>query len=346
MSATVGFLEDAVHSLQIPHAHVVRDVKAGLEAVIVIDDTTLGPAAGGVRTRAYPSAIAAVKDCARLAHAMTIKCALAGLDAGGGKAVVIDHAGLDRARAFHVLGEAIEALGGAFRTAGDLGTHAADLDVMASATRFVHTDERNLAAAVARGLAGCAIACADAHGGSGSIGEMRVAIQGAGAIGAAVARALAAHGARISIADVEAAREIAIAREIGCEIVRPEELLLSPADLLAPCAIGGVVDGALAARIPAWGVCGAANNVFADDRAAHVLHDRGVLVVPDVLASAGAVIDGIGASVMKLADRTPLIDALAATAGALLRESRDTGRTTTDLAHARARARIAAARRV
>src|SRR5262245_21890897 len=138
MSATVGTLEDAVRALQIPRAHVVRDVRAGLEAVIVIDDTTLGPAAGGVRTRAYPSAIDAARDAARLAHAMTIKCALAGLDAGGGKAVVVDHAGLDRPRAFRALGEAVEALGGAFRTAGDLGTHAADLAAMAETTRYVH----------------------------------------------------------------------------------------------------------------------------------------------------------------------------------------------------------------
>jgi leucine dehydrogenase len=116
--------------------------------------------------------------------------------------------------------------------------------------------------------------------------------------------------------------------------------------VLAPCAIGGVIDGALAARLGAWAVCGAANNVFADDRAARVLHERRVLVVPDVLASAGAVIDGIGASVMGRADRAreAMIDALGDTAASLLRESAATGRTTTDLAHARARARIMAVR--
>jgi leucine dehydrogenase len=342
MGATVGFLDDAVRSLQVPRAHVVRDVRAGLEAVIVLDDTTLGPAAGGVRTRAYPSAIAAVKDCARLAHAMTIKCALAGLDAGGGKAVVLDHDGLDRPRAFRALGEAVEALGGVFRTAGDLGTRADDLAAMAETTRYVHTEERDLAAAVGRGHAACVAACAAARGTS--IDRLRVAVQGAGAIGAAVARALAARGARITIADVERTRAIALAGEIGAEIVPPEELLLAPCDVLAPCAIGGVIDGALAARIGAWAVCGAANNVFADDRAARVLHERGVLVIPDVLASAGAVIDGIGASVMGLPDRTPMIDALGDTAAALLREAAATGRTTTDLAHARARARIMAAR--
>src|SRR5215470_16766779 len=108
MSATVGTLEDAVATLGLPRARVVRDQAAGLEAVIVLDDTTLGPAAGGVRTRIYPTALAAVEDAARLARAMTIKCALAGLAAGGGKAVVVAHPGLDRPRAFRALGVVIE----------------------------------------------------------------------------------------------------------------------------------------------------------------------------------------------------------------------------------------------
>jgi leucine dehydrogenase len=158
-------------------------------------------------------------------------------------------------------------------------------------------------------------------------------------------RALAARGARVIVADVDGARATAIADETGASVADPAVLLELDADVLAPCAVGGVIDDGVASRLHAWAVCGAANNVFAGDRAAHLLHARGVLVVPDVLASAGAVIDGIGASVMHLADRAPLIDALGATAAALFAESRETGRSTTELAHARARGRIAAARR-
>ena len=333
---------DELDRAGVERAYVVRDQPSGLRAVIVIDDVTLGPAAGGVRTRAYPTLGAALADGAALARAMTIKCALAGLDAGGGKAVVLDHPGLDRARAFAVLGERIDELGGLFRTAGDLGTTAADLAAMASRSRFVHTGERGLAAAVARGLAGCVAAAATVRGAE--VAGLRVAVQGAGAIGAAVADELAARGARVIVADVDGERAAAVAARTGASVASPDAILDADVDVLAPCAVGGVIDEAVASRVRAWAVCGAANNLLAPGAAARVLHDRGVLVVPDVLASAGAVIDGIGATVMGLADRAPLIDGLAATAAALLADAAATGRTTTELAIERARARIAAAR--
>jgi len=333
---------DELDEARVERAYVVRDAPTGLRAVIVIDDLTLGPAAGGVRTRAYADLGAALADAGALARAMTIKCALAGLDAGGGKAVVLDHPGLDRARAFAILGERIEELGGLFRTAGDLGTTPADLAAMASRCQYVHRGERGLAAAVARGLAGCVAAAAKVR--DAELAGLRVAVQGAGAIGTAVAYELAARGAHVTIADVAGDRAAAVAARVRGQVAAPDAILDADVDVLAPCAIGGVIDEAVAGRIKAWAVCGAANNVFASPAAARALHDRGVLVVPDVLASAGAVIDGIGASVMGLADRGPLIDGLAATATALLDEAAATGRTTSELAIERARARIAAAR--
>jgi leucine dehydrogenase len=116
---------DQMRALDVDRVVLWRDAASGLEAILVIDDVTLGPAAGGVRTRAYRSPEDALADAAALARAMTVKCALAGLPTGGGKCVVLDHAGLDRARGFRVLGERIAELGGLFRTAGDLGTTAA-----------------------------------------------------------------------------------------------------------------------------------------------------------------------------------------------------------------------------
>ncbi|HEU5055883.1 MAG TPA: Glu/Leu/Phe/Val dehydrogenase dimerization domain-containing protein, partial [Kofleriaceae bacterium] len=176
----------------------IDDRATGLRAAIAIDSTALGPAAGGVRTRGYPSFADAQADARALARAMTLKCAVAGLDAGGGKVVVWDHGAWDREAAFERLGEAVEALGGAFRTAGDLGTSAADLAAMARRCRHVHLDETNLAASVARGLLGCAEACLARR--RAAWDGLRVAVQGAGAIGSACARAFAARGARLLVA--------------------------------------------------------------------------------------------------------------------------------------------------
>jgi leucine dehydrogenase len=315
-----------------------RDAASGLEAILVIDDLTLGPAAGGVRTRAYGSPEDALADAAALARAMTIKCALAGLDAGGGKCVVLDHAGLDRARGFRVLGERIAELGGLFRTAGDLGTTAADLAAMASRCPWVHDDERGLAGAVARGLLRCIEACAGLRGAS--VAGLAVAVQGCGAIGAAAARLLAAAGARLGVADLDPARARAIAGETGAEIAAPADLLAAPVDVIAPCALGGVLDVEAARAVRAWAVCGAANNLLASPEAEEVLVRRGILVVPDAVASAGAVIEGIGRTVMQLPDRTPLIDALGGTARRILEESRATGALPSAVARQLARARI------
>ncbi len=309
--------------------------------MIAIDSTVLGPAAGGIRTRAYPTLDAAIADASGLARAMTLKCALAGLDAGGGKAVVMDLPELDRPRAFARLGEIIEGLGGAFRTAGDLGTTAADLAAAASRCHYVHTDERGLADAVGRGLLRCVEACAAVRGVP--VIGLRVAVQGAGMIGAGAARALAVAGARVLIADVDAARAAAVASATGAEVVDPAAVLELDVDLVAPCAIGGAIDAALAGRLRAWAVCGAANGILAPGAAA-ILQSRGILHVPDVISSAGAVIEGIGRTVMGLPDRTPLIDRLGDTARAILQESLAGRGTPDEVAERRARARIAAAR--
>lgn len=320
-----------------------RDAACGLTAVLAIDDLTLGPGAGGVRTRAYPGLAAALAEASALARAMTRKCALAGLAAGGAKAVVLAHAGLDRPRAFARLGEFVAELGGVFRTAGDLGTTADDLAAMATTCPYVHVEERGLAEAVARGLVGCVAACAARRGRS--LAGLRVAVQGCGSIGGAVARALHVAGARLTVADVDAARARRVADGTDATVVGVDELLRSEVDVVAPCAIGGVITAEGAASLRAWAVCGAANNILAGIDAARALAGRGILHVPDEVASAGAVIEGIGRSVMGLADRTPLIDALGATAASLLAEAEATGELPVVLAERRARARIAAGRR-
>ena len=318
-----------------------RDPPSGLFAVLVIDDLTLGPGAGGVRTRCYPNLAAAMREASALAQAMTRKCALAGLDAGGAKVVVIDHPGLDRPRAFARLGAFIAELGGVFRTAGDLGTTAADLAAMASTCPFVHVDDRGLAEATARGLMACVAACAATRGRN--MAGLRVAVQGCGMIGAAAARALHAAGAVLVLSDIDGARAAALAGELGASVVDPGEVLRAEVDVLAPCAVGGVITRESVAQLRAWAVCGAANNALADFEAAQGLQARGILHVPDEVASAGAVIEGIGRSVMGLADRGPLIDALGVTARALLEAAARSDEPPVVLAERRARARISAA---
>lgn len=319
---------------------VISDPATGLRGFIAIDDTTLGPAAGGVRTFRYPSAQDALADALRLARAMTLKCSLAGLNAGGGKAVLLLHDEMQREAAFVRMGEIVEELGGLFRTAGDVGTTEADLFAMARSSRYVHTDERNLAAAVGRGILRCIEACAAVHGVPSE--GLVVAIQGAGSIGASTARALSHAKMRIVIADIDRDRAERVAAEIPeARVVDPEKILLEKVDVLAPCALGGVITEEVARSMSAWALCGGANNALSSADVAHVLAERGVLHVPDPIASAGAVIDGIGRSVMNLSDPTPLIDRLGDTAREVLEEAKSSGKTPMDVAFARARERIA-----
>lgn len=332
---------DALEASGLRRAYFVSDAASGLRAVIAIDDLTLGPGAGGVRTRAYPNVAAALADAAQLARAMTLKCSLGGLDAGGAKAVVLDHPGLDRERAFTVLGRRIQELGGIFRTAGDLGTTARDLEVMARETDYVHTEEVGLSAAVARGLLRCVEACAERRGVE--VPGLRVAVQGVGAIGAAVARALTDAGAELRISDLDHDKTEALAALIGAEAVPAGGILREAVDVVCPCAVGGVLTAEAVAELDAWAVVPGANNVLADAAAGQALHGRGVLFVPDVIASAGAVVDGIGRSVMGITDRSPLIDRLGDTAQVVLARSATHDRPSMLVAEAMAQERITAA---
>lgn len=319
------------------------DEDSGLRAVVVLDDLTLGPAAGGTRTRAYASMADAVADAADLARAMTLKCAISGLDAGGGKAVILDRPGMDRPRAFARFGEFLEELGGLFRTAGDLGTTLEDLLAMARHSKFVVTAEADQSAASARTLLRSIEACAEIAG-KRDLRGLRVAIQGCGSIGASAARALAEAGASLLVADVDGGRAAAVASATGASVVAPDEILVADCDVLSPCAIGGVLTPEVAEEVRAWAVCGAANNIVASPAAERRLQERGVLFVPDFIASAGAVILGVCRSIMHVTDHEQRIEAMRETARAVLAESRTSGRIATEIAEERAWARIAEAR--
>ncbi len=307
---------------------------AGLRAFLVIDDVCGGMAAGGTRTRAYPAPIDAVHDACQLSRAMTLKCAIAGLQAGGAKMVVMDHPGLSRADAFRALGRRVQELGGLFQTAGDLGTTLEDLAHMAQTTRFVRTNERSLAAAVARGVRACAEACAATRGHA-DLRDLRVAVQGCGAIGAAVASALADAGASLHVADLDPAAASRVAKATGARVVEPDGILSADVDIVAPCATGGVINGESVEALRAWAVCGAANNILADEATGTLLVQREVLFVPDFIASAGAVIVGV-CELQGRDDAESLIQQLGTTTREVLLEAAAEGTATTVVAQQRA----------
>lgn len=325
-----------------PRAFFFKDEPSGLRAILCIDDLRLGPAAGGVRTWSYASTEAALADARRLSRAMSIKCALAGLDAGGAKTVVLAGHLVQRERAFEILGERVEELQGLYRCAGDLGTSDVDLQAMARKTKYVHTNSSDLSASVARGTLRCLEALVEARGRE--MKGLRVAVQGCGSIGAAVAQALSDDGAELFVADLDAERAQLCSAATGARVLPADGILLADVDVLVPCATGHVITEALARQTPVFGICGAANNVLATPHVASILAERGVHHVPDVLASAGAVIDGIGETVMNLdtAGREALIDGLKTTTTLLLERAAREGRPPEVLAYQMAKERIQA----
>ena len=265
----------------------------GLRGFLAIHDTTLGPAAGGVRIWRYASEDDALADALRLSRAMTYKASLAELPCGGGKTTILLHRDLKRAEAFQALGAMIESLRGRYITARDVGITDEDLAAMASATRYVARDpspelgdiSEHTAIGVWHGMRACLDFCA--------IKKARVAIQGAGSVGQWLARILKKEGLELVIADVDAARAEAVGRECGARVVAPETILAIECDVLAPCALGGVITVETAQQIRAPIVCGSANNTLASLDAGDALQSRRILYAPDYLVNAGGLIRGI-----------------------------------------------------
>ena len=326
--------EEGVH-----HLSVWSDPASGLRAICVIDDVRLGPAACGIRTQPYPSTQHALADAAHLARAMTRKTALAGLRAGGGSIVVLEHPAMDRDAAFRSLGRRIGEVAGAIRGGPDLGTRTEDLMVAAAETPHVQANIARVSRAVAMGVRTSIEACTRVRGAI-ELAGLRVAVQGCGAVGAAVARGLAEAGATLVVADVDGERARVVAEDTGADVVEPSAIFEADVDVFAPCAMGGVLTETRASQLKAWAVCGGANNIIASERAEATLVERGVLWVPDIIASAGGVVEGVGHDVMGLDDTAPLIQGLGRLAEEVLREAADQKRSAQAIALERAEARL------
>jgi leucine dehydrogenase len=277
----------------------VADAGVGLRAVIAIHSTVLGPSLGGVRFRRYENDVDALADALRLSEAMSLKASMAGLHQGGGKAVVQwDDPDRPRPRELlEALGRAIDALGGRYLAAEDVGATTADMDALARVTPWVTgVDARDGGSGDPSPVTAFGVVCAMRAAlreldGDGSLRNRTVHVVGVGHVGAPLVELLVGEGARVSVSDVFADRVGAVVARHGVDVHPPGDALGAECDVLAPCALGGVLDDVSIPQLRCRVVVGAANNQLGSDTAAAQLADRGILFVPDFVASAGGIIN-------------------------------------------------------
>ncbi|MFM9829053.1 MAG: Glu/Leu/Phe/Val family dehydrogenase [Sphingomonas sp.] len=279
--------------------HLFTDAASGLSAVIAIHSTALGPAGGGVRFWHYATSDDAITDALRLSRGMSFKNAMAGLPMGGGKAVVLaDTGGTKTPEMLKAFGRAIDSLGGRYVTAEDVGMADTDMVTIASETR--HVSGLPVASGQAGGNPGPSTALGVYLGvkaaakrglGADSMAGLHVAIQGVGSVGGGLAKLLAADGARLTLADVNGARALALAAELGAEAVPADDILALRADIVSPNALGAILTEQSIAALQTTIVAGGANNQLATPQDGARLHARGVLYAPDYVINAGGIIN-------------------------------------------------------
>jgi len=315
--------------------------RSGLAIIVAVHSTTLGPALGGCRLWSYDSWGDALADALRLSSGMTSKNALAGLDAGGGKSVIMLPAGtaLDgdaRRDAFLDLGDLVESLGGSYRTAEDVATTSADMAVIAERTAHVvglptetggHGDPAEY---TARGVYAGLRETLRRSTGSADLTGRRITVAGLGQVGSRLATRLAAEGAVLTVTDFNPGRAV-FAAELGAEWVAPDEAHRVPADVFVPAGVGGMLSDEVIAELAATAVCGPANNQLASPGADLALRARGILYAPDFLVNAGGVIR-LGDELSDDEAVLARIDAIERTLGEVFDEAERSGVTTVEAA--------------
>jgi leucine dehydrogenase len=281
---------------------VRRGRRSGASVIVAVHSTVLGPALGGCRMWRYDRIDAAVEDALRLSAAMTLKAAAAGLVLGGGKGVIcvppgVEATGPMRTAMLHDFGDVVELLDGTYITAEDVGTDSRDMVTIREVTRHVvglpaaRGGSGDPSAFTAAGVHAAIRACLRHRFGSPALAGRSVAIVGCGHVGEHLARRLAAAGAKLLLSDVDDAKRALVDELPGARWIDPKTALMAAADVLAPCALGGVIDAKTVGALRCEIVCGAANNQLADDALAAALHARGILYAPDFIVNAGGLIN-------------------------------------------------------
>ncbi|MEG5266039.1 Glu/Leu/Phe/Val dehydrogenase dimerization domain-containing protein [Pseudomonas sp. JDS28PS106] len=274
--------------------HLVCDSETGLKAVVAIHSTRMGPALGGCRFLAYPDEDSAVEDALQLARNMSYKAVLAGLSLGGGKAVIMRPAQIrDRPALFEAFGRFVETLAGRYITAVDSGTSSEDMDSIALHTRNVTStsEEGDPSLFTAMGVFAGIRTTALARLGSDNLEGLRVAIQGLGHVGLPLAERLHAAGADLLVSDLDSAKVQHAMDAFGAHPIACEALLSTPCDILAPCALGRVLNGQSVPQLRCAAVAGAANNQLSSLQIADQLEGRGILYAPDYVINSGGLIN-------------------------------------------------------
>lgn len=268
-----------------------HDATTGLRCIIAIHDTALGPSLGGVRMRPYATEEGALSDALRLARAMTYKFAAAGIALGGGKSVIIGDPNTDKTEdLLRAFGRVVRTLGGRYIPGIDVGTSQDDLRTIGLEADPVSCVGEDPSPFTALGVFATLRACVRHVTGSDDLAGVRVAVQGVGHVGQSLARYLAEAGAELVLADVDVARAERLAAELGASVVDADAIATTPCDVLAPCAVGGVIDDETLPQLRCRIIAGGANNVLADPTHAERLHEAGILYAPDYVANAGGVI--------------------------------------------------------
>ena len=283
------------------HEQVVicHDHRSGLRALIAIHSTARGPALGGTRFHEYPSEADAVRDVLNLSRGMSYKAAMAGLDLGGGKAVIMgDPLTQKTSELLRAYGRFVQSLGGRYYTACDVGTSSPDMDVIAEESRFVtgRTVEQGGAGdssvLTAYGVFQGMRAAAQATWGEPTLDGRTVGVAGVGKVGSHLVELLLVDGADVVVTDVHepAVRDLTVAHPEVRTVRDTDELVRSALDVYAPCALGDALSDDVVAVLRARVVCGAANNQLAHAGVEKQLDERGILYAPDYVVNAGGLI--------------------------------------------------------
>src|SRR6185437_15032553 len=246
-----------------------QDAASGYRGIIAIHSTVLGPALGGTRFWKYASDSDAIVDALRLARGMTYKNAVAGLNLGGGKSVIIgDNKTLDREMIFRAHGRFVESLGGRYITAEDVGTSTRDMDYVKMETAHVAGlagKSGDPSPVTAHGVFRAVQASANRMWGSDSLEGKTVAIQGAGSVGTYLAKELHEAGAKLIVSDIDSAKAARVAQMTGAKIVEGDAIFIAAADIFSPCALGGILNDTTIPKLKVEIVAGGANNQLLEE---------------------------------------------------------------------------------